>query len=1065
MPSNALLILADDLTHRRLAESNLPHVTAHLATLNESTLHDLISLAETAGRGQPRRGWAIMAVAAAAANHTSSLFQQALAAWHLGRLTNEFARPQQALSILTHARRLFTELNEPGWVAACLWQENSIPWFSSNLPQSLSHLQKALIDLENAGETLAPFVFPCRLALATFQLIQGDLATAQNNIAACELAFRIHQDNYNLGRCLLIKAIISRRNKQIDAAITYLDEATALATDWPGEKAKAGLQRGYLQWINQGNYLAAIDTFTEAMQTFTTLDMPVWGAQAQDGLAQVYTNTGNLRQAEELLQKALHQATVYETTSLRISILLDMGWYLAQRGNPERALVYLQLAVQLAEQARHPMIYAIVLMHLGDAYIQSGRYQLALRYLEKSHDQFKGLDATSRLAECELRLARTWLSLGQANMAHHYLDQAGEHARQANHLTIWPYVYYRRANTYIHQKQMADVLAALEEGVQVAQQQNDPNSTALMQRALGEMYLSLGKPAEAFSYLTEATASFQAMGMAIEKKICQIHWGSYFQQTGNTHQARLTWEQVLNWSQEIMPDIAWQAAAGLALLAQTRGNNHMALKHYHQVREALRQLRQGFWQPELMSSFNLQPAATLDQAIHLAVRVGTSQDVLAFIEENKARLNNRQIQNRSAQSTTTPSTALQTALYEIRWLQEQLRMKPEANRRWQNTPLKKQLKEQIKAYETSRSRWQREQQGDPGVPLDKSFDQNAFRQKANEVLGTDWIALDYYLTEEQIQGVVITPTGSHTWAKKRIDRDNLAIKDMVYDGWQATETEATSPLRILGQFLIPELVVPLLTPRTMLIIAPHRQLHDIPWAALQLDDKPLVALCIPTLTLSLSNLMSLWSRPQTHTSPLASGLLLALSTFPDHRTPLPEVTQEVAVVRPHLSAESVALTEEAATWDNFLMLGQDQGFARFSFWHVASHAFHEPITGRLSGISFYDRDVWLDELWQCAPLPQLVTLSACSGSKSKLYEGDEHISLATTCLAAGAQTVVGSLWPVPDKEMPWLMRNFYAALAQGKPVALALALAQRQAWEQGHSWRLWGGLTCTGVPL
>lgn len=136
-------------------------------------------------------------------------------------------------------------------------------------------------------------------------------------------------------------------------------------------------------------------------------------------------------------------------------------------------------------------------------------------------------------------------------------------------------------------------------------------------------------------------------------------------------------------------------------------------------------------------------------------------------------------------------------------------------------------------------------------------------------------------------------------------------------------------------------------------------------------------------------------------------------------------------MRPRLGTKGLALCEDKATWDNFLVLAQEQGLARFSFWHVASHAFHEPITGQLSGISFYDRDVWLDELWQCAPLPQLVTLSACSGSKSKLYAGDEHISLATTCLSAGAHTVVGSLWPVPDKEMPVSMHTYYAALAAG----------------------------------
>lgn len=1065
MPSNAILTLADDLTHHRLAESDLPDATARLPALDEPTLHHLIRQADSASRNQPRQGWAIMAVTNAAANHTRSPFLQALTAWHLGRLANEYARPQQARDALARARYRFTELNEPGWLAACTWQENALPWASPDRWQSLTQLQNALNEMENAGATFALFVPQCCFTLAVTQMMVGDLFSAKANIEACEQVFRTHQDNFNLGRCLLVKINLGRRDGQIEAVSTWIGEALDLVAEWPSEKAKIGLQQGYVQWLSQGDYPGAITTFTAVIAAFTALDTPVWAALAQDGLAQVYTITGNLQAVEALLQQALTQATTYESIGLQADILLDMGWYETQRGNPEPALGHFQLAEQLYEQMGLQAMKAVTLMHLSDAYTQLGRYQLALRTLEKSHDQFKRFDNTSRLAECELRLAHTWFHLGQMQMTHLYLNQAGDHARQANHPTIWPYLYRRRALAHAHQSQIPAALTDLEEGLQVAQQQNDPHSIALMQLALAEMWLAQEKPAEAHPHLTNATTSFQAMGMVMDEMIGQIHWGHYYRQNGDTHQARLAWEKALAWSLATLPDISWQAAAGLAHLAEMQQKNHTALKHYHQVREALRQLRQGFWQPELASGFNQRPAATLDRAVQLAIRVGTSQDVLAFIEENKARLNARYTQNHPTPSAATPSTELQTRLGQIRWLQKQLYTHPEAHHFRLNTPLKQQLKDEIKAYDEARSRWQRDQPGEPGVPLDTPFDPAVFQKKATAVLGTDWVALDYYLTEEQLLGVVITPSGCYTWAKQRTIKPNRALLDMVHYGVEAEEDELFSPLSELGKFLIPEAVAPQLKPTTTLMIAPHRQLHHVPWAAIQVNGRPLVATCIPALTLSLSNLMSLWSRPRTHPSPLTAGLLLALSTFPDHRRPLLEVVQECAWVRPHLGTAGVLLAEAEATWANFLALGQEQGLARYSFWHVASHAFHEPLTGRLSGLSFYDRDVWLDELWQCAPLPQLVTLSACSGSKSKLYEGDEHISLATTCLAAGAQTVVGSLWPVPDTEMPLLMRDFYAALAEGKPVALSLALAQRQAWEQEHSWRLWGGLTCTGVPV
>ena len=1064
MADHPILILADDLFYRRLAESQLPDAAASLPALDEQTVQTLVQEADRLGQINPRQGWAIMKVMDAAASHTPTLpFLQAQIAWHLARHTNEYGRFPEAQEPLARARNIFAAQKLSPWLALCTWQENWLVWTSSHLPQGLSHLQQVLEELKQAGEFFTPYVPQCQLSLAAFQLVTGDPDSATAHINEAEKVFRTAQDTFNLARCLSLQISLARLKKDNNKALSYLHETYLLVAEWPGEKAKMNLAQGYLQWLHDGDYAGAIATFTEAIHTFDALDMPVWVAQAQNGLAQVYIATGNSKDAGSLLQQALHQASVHEATGLQIAILLDMGWYQGQRGRSEQALAALQSAAQLAEQVGNVSMQAAILMHIGDACIQLGRFQLALRYLEKSHDQFKQMNNSGRLAEGEIRLGQTWLALGQAQMAQRYLSQAKEHALQANHPTILPYYYYHSARTFLAQKQPKLTLTALEEGLQVAQQQNDPHTIALMQRSLATLLLTQKKPTEAFTHLTAATSSFQAMDMFYEALDCLIAWGDYHSQMGDEEQARQVWEQALEQSLDLMPDISWLAADGLARLAEKRRGSHIALKHYHQMREALSQIRQGFLQPELASHFNHRPAASLDRAFHLAGRVGTSRDVLAFIEENKAHLITRQMAHHTL--PVNPSSAeLQTQLAEIRWLQETLRTTPSAQYSWQSSPLQQQLRTLIEAYNNNRSRWQRTETEEQTNLAGITFDQDEFRQKATAVLGQEWLGLDYYLTEEQIQVVVITPGGSYTWAKKISPWAGRALLDMERYGWQAEEDEDYSPLKVLGQFLFPEGIVRQLTPTTTLIIAPHRQLHRVPWPALEVEGKPLVAHCIPALTLSFTNLLALWSRPRTHSAPLASGLLLAISAFPDYRSPLPDVSAECALVEPLLGQEGHSLCEETATWDNFLALHQERDLSRFSFWHVATHASHEHLTGRLSGISFYDRDVWLDELWQCSPLPQLVTLSACSGSKSKVHEGDEHVSLATTCLSAGAHTVVGSLWPVSDKAMPELMRTYYNALAAGKSAALALALAQRHAWQEGDLWQLWGGLTCTGAP-
>lgn len=274
----------------------------------------------------------------------------------------------------------------------------------------------------------------------------------------------------------------------------------------------------------------------------------------------------------------------------------------------------------------------------------------------------------------------------------------------------------------------------------------------------------------------------------------------------------------------------------------------------------------------------------------------------------------------------------------------------------------------------------------------------------------------------------------------------------------------TADLAVLGNWLVPDEVRHLLTADTTLIIASHRQLHRLPWAALTVNDQPLVAASIPVVAPSLNALMALWQRPYRSRSPLDNGLLLAVSDFQGRYPALPHVEREANALATYFTANGRQLRGPQATRDNLYKLRADNGLSQFSCWHIASHAFHDPVNGRLSGLALYDGDIWLDELWECAPLPPLVVLSGCNGSQSLVYEGDEHVGLAITCLAAGAQSFVGTLWPVPDTVVARLMPTFYAHLVAGRSTAEALALAQREAWQHEEPASYWSGFCCIGEP-
>jgi hypothetical protein len=81
---------------------------------------------------------------------------------------------------------------------------------------------------------------------------------------------------------------------------------------------------------------------------------------------------------------------------------------------------------------------------------------------------------------------------------------------------------------------------------------------------------------------------------------------------------------------------------------------------------------------------------------------------------------------------------------------------------------------------------------------------------------------------------------------------------------------------------------------------------------------------------------------------------------------------------------------------------------------------------------------------------RVCVLSACESATMGTELPDEVISLPTAFAQAGAGTVAGSLWAVPDQSTALLVRKFYRNLKGGDSPAQALRQAQR--WLRDSTW-------------
>jgi len=171
----------------------------------------------------------------------------------------------------------------------------------------------------------------------------------------------------------------------------------------------------------------------------------------------------------------------------------------------------------------------------------------------------------------------------------------------------------------------------------------------------------------------------------------------------------------------------------------------------------------------------------------------------------------------------------------------------------------------------------------------------------------------------------------------------------------------------------------------------------------------------------------------------------------------------------------------AALWPDAVVLSEDSAtrsavsaaIPAAALIHFACHGTSDDTEPLRSAVELADGGFTMRDVLS-SPLRRgcVVVLSACQTAVNDPSVPDEAMSLAGGFLAAGAATVVASLWPIPDVATARLMRAFHERLRAGWPPAHALGLAQGEMAAAlptggGDDWRrpyFWAGFATLGTP-
>jgi CHAT domain-containing protein/tetratricopeptide (TPR) repeat protein len=178
---------------------------------------------------------------------------------------------------------------------------------------------------------------------------------------------------------------------------------------------------------------------------------------------------------------------------------------------------------------------------------------------------------------------------------------------------------------------------------------------------------------------------------------------------------------------------------------------------------------------------------------------------------------------------------------------------------------------------------------------------------------------------------------------------------------------------------------------------------------------------------------------------------------------LPGTAREAQAISALFSpAELNSLSGLDASREAFLSLD----LSRFRIIHIAAHAISDVEAPRLSTmvLSTVDKDgrpvtgnVFSGELLLRRVNADVFVLSACDTAVGREVAGEGLLGLRYAALAAGAKSVVASMWQVPDRPGAEIMTAFYVHLiSDHEPPASALAYAMRESRQRFSDPAIWG---------
>ncbi|MGF1521258.1 MAG: CHAT domain-containing protein [Leptolyngbyaceae cyanobacterium] len=794
--------------------------------------------------------------------------------------------------------------------------------------------------------------------------------------------------------------------------------------------------------INQIETVAAL----QPLQQLTHLDL---------GANQI-TNVDALAPLTRLTELGLNTNYITDPEALSSLKMLDQ---LDLRSNPldqKTCPVYPATICLFSDDAAD-------LYHLGEQQLNNGEFLAALQTFDTAFAVYQQGGDRLRQSDVLDRIGNAYDGLGQyANALDVYAQAAtirqtvGDRQGESETLTNLGITYTRLGQTN-------KAITSIQTAWDIYQQLTPPDRSyrrpepreGIILSSLALAYSRSGDHPQALRFAKLSLASYRRGNNPAGEAIALTRIGEAYRNLGNHDKAQLYLDKALATTQalEDAPGMA-RSLHALGNLAVSLENPSLALEHYQQALDWRETLGDVAGQGETL---NAMGQLLLDRG-ELAEAKTSLQAAIARWEALRPGLTDED-KIAIAETQAASYRLLQKVLIELNDVETSLEISERGRARAFAELLAHRLSLRGQPIPS-------EQFAPPPV---SQIQQIAREQKATLV--------EYSLVQGEIYIWVVQPTGAIHFRRQPLGEKPLA--DWITDnrmalniptrglGIQLDDADATArnddyrnSLQELHQLLIAPVAEFLPTDSdASVIIIPQEELFLVPFPALidangsaLLDKHPLL----------FAPAISLLNTPPSET-PLSIGsdpaLVVGNPVMPDDPatgSPLIDLQgaeEEARAIASMLNTQPLIGAE--ATKQTVLSHMQDAEVI-----HLATHGllddFGTGMPGALALTPTVSDSGFLTsaEIMSLQLQAQLVVLSACNTGQGTIT-GDGVVGLSRSLLTSGVDTVMVSLWSVPDQQTAFLMTEFYKELQQTPNRAIALRKAMltvRQEYEHPYHW-------------